>query len=231
MTTRSGSSFRLVLRSPLYRRATLSLYFAGLGISIAMPQLSLFLVQDLHASLPVAGLFFLTNLAAPVLGFLVGQLVGPADRPAPAVPGRCGGRPRRLGADGVHHPGVDGVRGQPHGPGLRRRDQLADLRGRPGPADPRPHRGRQPGHVDGPARLQSGLHDRADRGQRGRRDGRAPGHADRGRRLHPAAGGADDRPAGRASRARARSGTGRARPSEQSPAQAESGAAADLPRV
>ncbi|MET1007979.1 MAG: MFS transporter [Propionibacteriaceae bacterium] len=73
VTTRSGSSFRLVFGSPLYRRATLSLYFAGLGISIAMPQLSLFLVQDLHASLPVAGLFFLTNLAAPVLGFLVGS--------------------------------------------------------------------------------------------------------------------------------------------------------------
>ena len=72
MTTRSSSTVHLVLRSPLYRRATLSLYFAGLGISIAMPQLSLFLVQDLHASLPVAGLFFLTNLAAPVLGFLVG---------------------------------------------------------------------------------------------------------------------------------------------------------------
>ena len=72
MTTRPSSTVRLVLGSPLYRRATLSLYFAGLGISIAMPQLSLFLVQDLHASLPVAGLFVLTNLAAPVLGFLVG---------------------------------------------------------------------------------------------------------------------------------------------------------------
>ena len=56
MTTRPSSTVRLVLGSPLYRRATLSLY----------------LVQDLHASLPVAGLFFLTNLAAPVLGFLVG---------------------------------------------------------------------------------------------------------------------------------------------------------------
>jgi MFS transporter, SET family, sugar efflux transporter len=73
VTTRPSSTFRLVLRSPLYRRATLSLYFAGLGISIAMPQLSLFLIQDLHASLPVAGLFFLTNLAAPALGFLVGS--------------------------------------------------------------------------------------------------------------------------------------------------------------
>ena len=63
----------MVLRTPVYRRATASLYFAGLGISVAMPQLSLFLVEDLHASLPVAGLFFLTNLAAPVLGFAVGR--------------------------------------------------------------------------------------------------------------------------------------------------------------
>ncbi len=71
--TRPSSSFGVVLRSRLYRRAVASLFFAGLGISVAMPQLSLFLVQDLHASLPVAGLFFLTNLAAPVLGFLVGR--------------------------------------------------------------------------------------------------------------------------------------------------------------
>jgi len=73
VTTRSSSTLGLVLRSRLYRRATISLFFAGLGISVAMPQLSLFLVQDLHASLPVAGLFFLTNLAAPVLGFVVGR--------------------------------------------------------------------------------------------------------------------------------------------------------------
>ena len=73
VTTRSGSTLGLVLRSPLYGRAMASLFFGGLGISIAIPQLSLFLVQDLHASLPVAGLFFLTNLAAPVLGFLVGK--------------------------------------------------------------------------------------------------------------------------------------------------------------
>jgi MFS transporter, SET family, sugar efflux transporter len=71
--TRPRSSFRLVLRSPLYRRAVASLFFSGLGISVALPQVSLFLVQDLGASLEVAGLFFLTNLAAPVLGFLVGR--------------------------------------------------------------------------------------------------------------------------------------------------------------
>src|SRR3954452_12360507 len=71
--TRSGSLLGLVLQSPLYRRSMVSLFLGGLGISVAMPQLSLFLVQELHASLPVAGLFFLTNLAAPVLGFLVGR--------------------------------------------------------------------------------------------------------------------------------------------------------------
>src|SRR5829696_7754969 len=73
VTTRSSSTLGLVLGSQLYRRATVSLFFAGLGVSVALPQLSLFLVQDLHASLPVAGLFFLTNLAAPVLGFVVGR--------------------------------------------------------------------------------------------------------------------------------------------------------------
>jgi SET family sugar efflux transporter-like MFS transporter len=71
--TTPPSAFGLVLRSSLYLRATVSLFFAGLGLSVAMPQLSLFLVQELHASLPVAGLFFLTNLAAPILGFLVGR--------------------------------------------------------------------------------------------------------------------------------------------------------------
>jgi SET family sugar efflux transporter-like MFS transporter len=73
VTTRSSSTLGLVVRSGLYRRAMVSLFFAGLGISVAMPQLSLFLVQELGASLPVAGLFFLTNLAAPVLGFVVGR--------------------------------------------------------------------------------------------------------------------------------------------------------------
>ena len=72
-TTRSSSTLGLVLGSRLYRRATASLFFAGLGISVAMPQLSLFLVQDLGASLPAAGLFFLTNLTAPILGFVVGR--------------------------------------------------------------------------------------------------------------------------------------------------------------
>ena len=73
IATKSRSTLGLVLRARLYRRATISLFFAGLGISVALPQMSLFLVQNLQASLPVAGLFFLTNLAAPVLGFVVGR--------------------------------------------------------------------------------------------------------------------------------------------------------------
>ena len=73
MTTGTSSTLGLVLGSRLYRRAMASLFFGGLGISVAMPQLSLFLVQDLHASMPVAGLFFLTNLTAPILGFVVGR--------------------------------------------------------------------------------------------------------------------------------------------------------------
>lgn len=74
-TTRTAprSTVGVVLRTPVYRRAATSLFLGGLGTSIALPQLSLYLVQDLHASLPVAGLFFLTNLAAPVLGYLVGS--------------------------------------------------------------------------------------------------------------------------------------------------------------
>jgi SET family sugar efflux transporter-like MFS transporter len=71
--TMPSSTLGLVLGTRLYRRAMTSLFLAGLGISVAMPQLSLFLVQDLNAPLPVAGLFFLTNLAAPVLGFVVGR--------------------------------------------------------------------------------------------------------------------------------------------------------------
>lgn len=64
----------LILRTPFYRGAMLSLFFSGLGISATNPLLSLFLVGELGASLPVAGLFYLTNLAAPVVGFWIGSL-------------------------------------------------------------------------------------------------------------------------------------------------------------
>jgi SET family sugar efflux transporter-like MFS transporter len=67
------SALRLTLTSPLYRGATLAVFLSALGISAAAPQIASFLVNDLHASLTAAGLFYLTNLAAPVAGFLIGR--------------------------------------------------------------------------------------------------------------------------------------------------------------
>lgn len=62
----------MIGRSRLYRGAALSLFLAGLGMSATLPQISLFLVDDLGAPLPVAGWYYLTNLSAPIAGFLIG---------------------------------------------------------------------------------------------------------------------------------------------------------------
>ena len=67
-----SSAIRATFTSPLYRGATISLFLAGLGFSAAAPQIALFLVNELHVSLTTAGLFYLTNLTAPVVGYLVG---------------------------------------------------------------------------------------------------------------------------------------------------------------
>lgn len=66
------SSLRLALGSPLYRGATIALFLSGLGISAAAPLIASFLVTELGASLTVAGLYYLTNLTAPIAGYLVG---------------------------------------------------------------------------------------------------------------------------------------------------------------
>ena len=58
--------------SPLYRGATIALFLSGLGMSAAAPQITLFLVNDLHVSLTTAGLYYLTNVTAPLAGYLVG---------------------------------------------------------------------------------------------------------------------------------------------------------------
>ena len=47
-----------------YRGATVALFLSGLGTSAAAPQITLFLVNDLHVSLTTAGLFYLTNITA-----------------------------------------------------------------------------------------------------------------------------------------------------------------------
>ena len=66
------SAMRDTFASPLYRGATIALFLSGLGFSGAAPQIALFLVNDLHVSLSTAGLYYLTNLTAPVVGYLVG---------------------------------------------------------------------------------------------------------------------------------------------------------------
>jgi SET family sugar efflux transporter-like MFS transporter len=70
---RAESAARAVLGSPLYRGATIALFLSGLGTSAAAPQLVLFLVNDLHVSLTTAGLYYLTNITAPVAGYLIGR--------------------------------------------------------------------------------------------------------------------------------------------------------------
>ncbi|MER7277687.1 MFS transporter [Dactylosporangium sp. NPDC000244] len=68
-----ASALRLTLASPLLRGAAIAVFLSALGFSAAAPQIASFLVDDLHASLTAAGLFYLTNLAAPVAGFLIGR--------------------------------------------------------------------------------------------------------------------------------------------------------------
>lgn len=66
------SALGATFATPLYRGATVALFLSGLGFSAAAPQIALFLVNDLHVSLTTAGLYYLTNLTAPVAGYLVG---------------------------------------------------------------------------------------------------------------------------------------------------------------
>src|SRR5690606_19043338 len=68
----SPSSLRVTLGDPLYRGATVALFISGLGMSATAPQIARFLVEDLGASLTVAGLYYLTNLTSPIAGFLIG---------------------------------------------------------------------------------------------------------------------------------------------------------------
>ncbi|WP_433022014.1 MFS transporter [Kribbella sp. CA-294648] len=74
MVDRSESVLGIVVRSRFYRSAFVALLIAGIGTSAATPQLTLFLVRELGTPLPVAGLYYVTNLAAPFAGYLVGRL-------------------------------------------------------------------------------------------------------------------------------------------------------------
>lgn len=68
------SASRYILRSRLLRGAFISLVISGIGISITVPQITLFLVGELRLTDAQSGLYFLTNLTAPIVGYIVGSL-------------------------------------------------------------------------------------------------------------------------------------------------------------
>ena len=72
--TGQGSALRQTWSVSLYRGATIAMLLSGLGASAAAPQIVLFLVRELDTPLPLAGLYYLTSLAAPVAGFFIGRL-------------------------------------------------------------------------------------------------------------------------------------------------------------
>jgi MFS transporter, SET family, sugar efflux transporter len=49
------------------------MFLSGIGISAAAPQIVFFMVKELGASLPVAGLYYLTSLTAPIAGYIIGS--------------------------------------------------------------------------------------------------------------------------------------------------------------
>lgn len=71
-TAAPESALRQTLRHPLYRGATIAMFLSGFGYSAAAPLIAQFLVRELGASLPLAGMYHLTALTAPVAAFLIG---------------------------------------------------------------------------------------------------------------------------------------------------------------
>ncbi|MFD8110037.1 MFS transporter [Streptomyces microflavus] len=69
---KAPSTLRVLMSNPLYRGVTVAEFLSALGVSAAAPQIASFLVKELDASLGAAGLYYLTSLAAPVVGYLVG---------------------------------------------------------------------------------------------------------------------------------------------------------------
>jgi MFS transporter, SET family, sugar efflux transporter len=67
------TALRQVAASRLFLGSTIAMFLSGLGTSAAAPQIVLFLVKELGASLPLAGFYYLTSLAAPVAGYFIGR--------------------------------------------------------------------------------------------------------------------------------------------------------------
>lgn len=64
-----------------------AMLMSGFALSLSWPQMGLFLTQELHLSVRAAGLYYVTNLAAPVAGFLVGALSDRFDKRIPLAVG------------------------------------------------------------------------------------------------------------------------------------------------
>ncbi|WP_114559890.1 MFS transporter [Desertihabitans aurantiacus] len=73
-TARASSAAGAIWRDPFLRAAFASLFLSGIAVSATVPQMTLFLVDELGASEPVAGLYYLTNLLAPLAGYWLGSL-------------------------------------------------------------------------------------------------------------------------------------------------------------
>jgi SET family sugar efflux transporter-like MFS transporter len=63
----------IIWRSPVCRGGFISLIFFGFGVSCTIPFLTLFFVEELSISLSTASLYYLTGVATPVVGFLIGR--------------------------------------------------------------------------------------------------------------------------------------------------------------
>ncbi len=77
----------VVWRTPAYRACAVSLFLVGLAISSGLPLVTLFLIRDLHIGASVAGLFFLTALAGPVVSVATGRLSDFLPSRAPLIRG------------------------------------------------------------------------------------------------------------------------------------------------
>jgi len=74
MATAPRSAAGVIWHSRFLRGAVAALFLSGLGVSATTPQMTLYMVDELGASVPVAGLYFLVNFIAPVAGYLLGTL-------------------------------------------------------------------------------------------------------------------------------------------------------------
>ncbi|RKP53641.1 MFS transporter [Pararobbsia silviterrae] len=72
-STGNRSALQQIAASRLLLGATIAMFLSGLGTSAAAPQIVLFLVKELGASLPLAGFYYLTSLGAPIAGYVVGR--------------------------------------------------------------------------------------------------------------------------------------------------------------